>query len=168
VLHVGGTARFSYLRRRDVRRTSGGVEVRRSDAIGPFMRLCAAHLARRHAVRPVHSEAEMVRLADRFPDNIQLYVASHGGETICGIVIYRNVACTRMQYVGLSPAGEELGAEAAIIDHLLRHVLAAGSWFDLGTSDDPATGSLNGGLFRYKESLGARAVGQATYRLRLG
>ena len=29
---------------------------------------------------------------------------------------------------------------------------------DLGTSSDPATGALNGSLYRYKESLGARAV----------
>jgi hypothetical protein len=166
MLRVAGPSRFSVNRRGDLKRCLlAEVEVKRSWAIAAFMRLCADHLARRHSTKPVHSEAEMTRLADRFPDNIQLYLAERRGETVGGMVIYRNAACSRPQYLGLSAAGEELGAEAAIFDHLLRRVLTAGSWLDLGTSNDPASGAINDGLYRYKEGLGARAVRQATYRL---
>jgi hypothetical protein len=168
LLRAGPAAPFSVNRRKDLKRCRlAEVEVKRSSAIAAFMRLCAGHLQRRHSTKPVHSAAEMVRLADRFPENIQLYTAKRRGETIGGMVMYRNDACSRLQYVGLSAAGEELGAEAAIVDHILRRVLKPGSWLDLGTSNDPATGALGEGLYRYKESLGARAVEQTTYRLSL-
>jgi hypothetical protein len=166
MLRAGTNNPFSRNRNRDLKRFGeAGLAVKQSCDFRRFMRLCTDNLGKRHSARPVHTESEMAMLAARFSEHIQLYTVERESEFLGGVVIYRNRACTRSQYLAQSAAGQKLGVLAAIYDHLLSTVLAPGDWFDLGSSIDPTTTSLNEGVHLYKESLGARAVQQVTYRM---
>jgi hypothetical protein len=167
-LRAGHLEQFSENRREDLARGArAGLTLRRSDEFAGFMMRCAAYLKRRHGARPVHSEQEMVLLAQRFPDNIQLYVVERAGEMLAGLVLYRHGACARLQYFAEATDDVPRGAVGQLYGHLLGEVLPADSWLDFGHSHDPA-GQFNEGVHLFKESFGARTVSLATYRLEAG
>ncbi len=116
-----------------------GLTLRRSFDFAAYMVLCEDYLWRRRAAKPVHSGGELERLAARFPDNIQLYVVERGSDTEGGVVIYRNAACARSQYLAQSASGQRARIIPAIYDHILNSVLPQGTMFDFGHSTDPAT-----------------------------
>jgi hypothetical protein len=156
---------FSMNRRQDVKRfAKSALAVSRSYDFPAFMELCAAHLWRSHAARPVHTVEEIARLAARFPDFIQLYAVHRETEMIAGIVVYRNSGCAKIQYIAQSEPAEQLGALAAIYEHILDRALARGVWLEFGHSVDPR-GFVNEGVHAYKESLGARTVQIRDYEL---
>jgi hypothetical protein len=142
-----------------------GVSVAESDRVEEYMLLVAEVLRARHDVEPVHSPDEMRLLADRFRGQIRLFTATREGELIGGCLIYETPAVAHLQYSVVGPAGREIHAGDAIIDHLLGDVFAA-KWFDFGISND-GPGALNRGLMRNKESFGARAVVYDQYVLEL-
>lgn len=169
VVPAGRPALYSQYLRRDVMRfTRKDLAVRRSFDFARFMTLCESYLWRRRGVKPVHTGDELERLANRFPDNIALYVVEQGPEIAGGLVVYRNAACARSQYLAQSPLGQKLRVMPAIYDHVLNNVLAAGAMFDFGHSIDPATGLNDENLYTYKEKFGARTIQISTYELPIG
>ena len=76
--------------------------------------------------------------------------------------------CYRLQYKGSSEEGFALHASDLIEDYLIREYGQAGRWLDFGTSMVPESHELDHTLVQYKESFGARAVLQNTYRLETG
>jgi hypothetical protein len=166
VVPAGMPALFSGNRRYDVKRfLREGLAVKRSFDFSRFMSLCESYLLRRRGIRPVHTGEELERLANRFPDNIALYVVEHGSEMAGGLVIYLNATCTRSQYLAQSASGQKLGVMSTIYDHVLNKVLTKGTMFDFGHSTDPATGSHDKQLHMYKESFGARTILISSYQL---
>jgi hypothetical protein len=169
VVPAGRPALYSQYLRRDVRRFAGkSLTLRRSFDFDGFMTLCEQYLWRRRGIRPVHSRDELERLANRFPDNIALYVAEQDSEIAGGAVVYHNATCARGQYIGQSPLGQKLRVMPAIYDHILNNVLAAGTMFDFGHSIEPATGLNDENLHTYKEKFGARTIHIASYELPIG
>lgn len=142
-----------------------GLTLRRSFDFAGYMALCADYLWRRRGVKPVHGGEELERLAARFPENILLYVVERGADIEAGLVVYRNAACARSQYIAQSPFGQEARIVPAIYDHVLNDVLPKGTMFDFGHSADPVTGSLDEKLHIYKESFGARTIQLSSYEL---
>ena len=169
VVATGMPGLYSHEVRRVVKRFArAGLTLRRSFDFAGYMKLCEDYLWRRRGAKPVHSGEELERLAARFPDNIQLYVVERGSDIEGGVVIYRNAACARSQYVAQSPFGQEARIIPAIYDHVLNSVLSKGTMFDFGHSADPATGLLDEKLHAYKESFGARTIQLSSYELSIG
>jgi hypothetical protein len=156
---------FSMNRRQDVKRfNKSSLTVSRSYDFPAFMKLCAGHLWRSHAARPVHTVEEIAGLAARFPNFIRLYAVHREAEMIAGIIVYCNSCCAKIQYVAQSEPAKRLGALAAIYEHVLHRALARGIWVELGHSVDPR-GFVNDGVHAYKESLGGRTVQIRDYEL---
>jgi hypothetical protein len=142
-----------------------GVVVAEDDAIEEFMELEAAQLIERHGVHPVHTGAEMRRLADAFPANIRLHTAREGGALVGGMIVYESDRVAHAQYIATTHRGREVCALDAIVDHLLSRVYAKKAWFDFGISSESAGTVLNEGLIANKESYGARGVVHDFYLL---
>jgi hypothetical protein len=166
VAPVGTPVRYSPEIRRVVKRfATAGLTLRRSFNFAAFIAHCETYLWRRRGARPVHTGAELERLAALFPDNILLYVVERNSNFEGGLVIYRNAACARAQYVAQTTFGQEAQIMPAIYDHVSTKVLPTGTMFDFGPSTDPATGLLDESLHWYKESFGARTILLSSYQL---
>lgn len=135
-----------------------GVTVGRSRDFGAFMHLQREVLQRRYDARPVHTTEELELLADRFPDEITLHVATVEGRLVAGVVMYETPVVARTQYIAVSEEGRATHALDKIVDELLGSYRGRKRWWDFGTSTLNAEGGLNEALIRNKESYGARTV----------
>jgi len=163
----GARPAYSAERRRAVRRAAQeAIELGESDRIEDFMALVAGVLAERHDAEPVHTAAEMRRLANQFPGRIRLFTATAAGEVVAGVLVYQTPMVAHAQYIANGARGRELRAGDALFDHLITEVYAD-RWFDFGISNE-RSGELNAGLMRNKEGYGARAVVFDRYVVELG
>lgn len=165
-MKIGCGPGFRASRRREVTRARNAeVVVSQSDEIAPFMGVLNECLTDRYATTPVHSLEEMSLLHARFPENIQAWTAKINGRIAAGLMLYRDCPCTRVQYAASTAEGRACSALDLIYHHIIRNVLSAGSWLDLGASMRPGDGLLNESLMFYKESLGSRTLLYRTYVL---
>ncbi|HEV7425538.1 MAG TPA: GNAT family N-acetyltransferase, partial [Thermoanaerobaculia bacterium] len=132
-----------------------------------FMRVEEQNLLERHNTAPVHSAAELMMLAERFPDNIKLFVAAAGGELAAGVVVYETAQVAHAQYIASTPAGREICALDVLVDHVVRDVYRDKPFFDFGISTEQQGRYLNVGLNQNKESHGGRATVYDWYRIDL-
>lgn len=126
--------------------------------------LLASTLQRRHGVEPVHSLAEIGRLAASFP---QLEVLggwgpadARGRRTLhAGIVLFHYDGVTHTQYLASAPEGFESRAQHAVLEQAIGDARRRGQrWFSFGTCTTEGGAVLNEGLVRHKEMFGARTT----------
>ena len=156
------------LRKIELARKSG-VVVCPSQAFNVFWPVLKANLMHIHGVKPVHSLAEIERLAVAFPDNIHLHLAqgSQGssGDVLAGVITYVSDEVAHAQYIAASEEGRTCGALDLLFAHLLEKTYAKKCYFDFGISNENAGRHLNVGLIEQKEGFGARAVVHDQYEL---
>ncbi|MDX6583437.1 MAG: hypothetical protein QOI10_2621 [Solirubrobacterales bacterium] len=143
------------------------IEVGPSDDFDGFMALQEEVLRSRYDAEPVHASDELALLASRFPGAITLHTARVAGRLVAGVVVYRTEIVAHAQYIAANEEGRETHALDKLLDGLIAADQGSSRWWDFGTSNDRATGSLNEALIRNKESYGARAVVYDQYLLDL-
>ncbi|WP_117190687.1 GNAT family N-acetyltransferase [Rhizobium terrae] len=129
-----------------------------------YWQVLAEVLARRHSRSPVHTCSEIRMLADRFPDNIKLFVAKKDDATVAGVVMFETEHVAHAQYIAAGSRGQELAALDAIFDHLIGHYAGSKRYFDFGISTEQEGRHLNTGLADYKHEWGAGCVVYDTYQ----
>ncbi len=151
------------------RARQSGIIVERGAHVPEFMTLLTEHLSARYGGKPVHTAEELKLLMDRFPENISLHVARQEGTLVGGVVLYKNDAVIRTQYIASSPAGFETGAVSLILEELITNATTSSTeYFDLGTSHVPGPAhEIHHGLLHFKEMLGARIVTYDVFRIDL-
>lgn len=142
----------------------GQLSVSRSNDFDAFMAIEERVLRDKYALTPVHTAAEMRLLADRFPENIKLFVATLDGRLLGGVIIYETMHVAHAQYIAATDEGKDACALDSILDFLIRDCYAGVRYFDFGVSTEK-TGRLNIDLLRNKESYGARAIVYDTYEV---
>jgi Acetyltransferase (GNAT) domain len=142
----------------------GQLSVSRSDDFDAFMAIEERVLREKYALTPVHTAAEIRLLADRFPENIKLFVATAGERLLGGVIMYETRHVAHAQYIAATDEGKNTCALDCILDFLIRDCYAGVRYFDFGVSTEK-TGRLNTDLLRNKESYGARAVVYDTYEV---
>ncbi|MCR4918452.1 MAG: GNAT family N-acetyltransferase [Prevotella sp.] len=143
---------------------SNGITVCQSDDYAAFWPVLADNLWSCHHARPVHTLEEIKLLHQRFPDNIQLWVAhSADGLLVAGTVVYVSGGTVHCQYISASPLGKQLHAVDALLRHILTEAYHDKALFDLGTSNIPGGHELHTSLIFQKEGFGGRAVCYDTY-----
>ena len=158
--------RWQNRRLRGLKRARGlGLNVSRSNDWPSYWRLLATCLDERHGATPVHSLPEIATLAERFPDNIQLYVGHNGDALVGGVVIYVSHTVAHVQYIATNSEGRSSGILDLLFAYLLDDVFADKPYFDFGSSMGESGNSLNVGLAAHKEGFGARTVIQDTYAI---
>jgi hypothetical protein len=144
---------------------SHNIVVKRSFDFKAFMKILGEVLLERHGARPVHGVNEIIRLAERFPDNIKLFASFKEDSMLAGSVIFESKNVAHAQYAADSNEGWAIGALDLVFDYLIVECYKNKEFFDFGGSTENLGQVLNGGLLRHKEGFGARAVMHDFYRL---
>jgi hypothetical protein len=153
-------------RMRTIRKAkSHNLVVRRSFDFKTFMKIEGEVLLERQGVRPVHRANEIVRLAERFPDNIKLFASFREDSMLAGSIIFESKNVAHAQYAADSDEGWDLGALDLVFDYLITECYKNKKFFDFGCSTENFGQVLNGGLLRHKEGFGARSIMQDSYQL---
>lgn len=157
---------FSTLRKRGAKQAQkNGLVVKESNDFETFMQIEEQVLSTRHGVKAVHTAMELRTLANRFPENVQLYAAYREGTMLGGVVIYASRNVAHAQYISASDEGKKASALDLILDWLINERYADKNYFDFGISTESEGRYLNLGLIGNKEGFGARATVHDFYRL---
>ena len=133
-----------------------------------FWQILTQVLQEQHHTLPVHSLSEIRLLAQRFPEQIQLYTVHGLGKCLAGCVTFNSQEVVHVQYISSSDTGKEYGA----LDYLFHQLIADSQkngkhYFDFGISTEQGGEWLNEGLLFQKEGFGGRAVCYDCYDVRL-
>jgi hypothetical protein len=156
------------LRLRFMRRArTAGARVEATDAFDRFWPVLERNLLERHRTKPVHSLAEISYLAERFPEDIVLFVCARCDDVLAGAVVYLSPNVCHVQYSADSPEGRRLGAKDLVFAEVIARFSSTHRWIDFGISTEREGRFLNEGLIGYKEGFGGRAVNYDFYELRI-
>jgi hypothetical protein len=144
---------------------SHNIVVKRSFDFRTFMKIEEEVLLERHGIKPVHRVDEIMRLAERFPNNIKLFASFKEDSMLAGSIIFESKNVAHAQYAADSNRGWDMGALDLVFDYLINEYYKNIKFFDFGSSTENLGQVLNGGLIRHKEGFGARAVMQDFYQL---
>lgn len=160
--------KFAKGKREGVRKAGrAGLLVRDSDDFSAFFAIGRAVMRDRHNLQPVHSDAEMMLLAGRFPEQICLHGAFAGERMLAGAIVYRFAASAHIQYMYNSDEGLSVGALDIVINHLVNERYAGLRYLSFGVSTENSGYHLNEGLAHQKEMFGARTVVHDFYEMDL-
>ena len=151
--------RFSESRRGGIKKAhKEEVNVQRSTVFDDFWKILTSNLEARHGNKPAHAVEEIKLLASRFPENIQLFVATVADEIVAGVVIYLVGNVAHVQYIAANEIGKSVGALDMLFDHLINKVFVNITVFDFGHSNEQNGIFLNEQLIFQKEGFGGRGV----------
>jgi hypothetical protein len=162
--------RYSYQerRKRAIKKSiKEKVVVMPSEEYDEFWKVLIEVLAIYHKTMPVHSVSEIKLLAERFKNNIKLFVAKQAGKIIAGTVIFENEHIVHAQYLVSSERGRLIGALDVVLDYLITERYKDKVYFDFGISNEQQGRFLNTGLIAQKEGFGARAVVHDFYEINI-
>ncbi|MDE5814045.1 MAG: GNAT family N-acetyltransferase [Muribaculaceae bacterium] len=158
---------FNTQQKRHLKKASAfNLWIRETDDVAEFMTLLKECLSERHGAAPVHSEAELQMLKDRFPRGIRIFLAGTGSHPEAAVCIYDTNSVAHCQYIATSGSGRENGTLTYLFHHLIQNVFFSHRYFDFGTSNEDAGRVLNAGLLHQKTGLGGRGVSYSIFRLK--
>lgn len=154
-------------KRRIKKALNENVFISKSNDLGGFWEILETNLITRHQVKPVHTLSEIQLLANRFPDNIQLFVAYLDNELVGGVLIFISQTTIHTQYIAASPEGKRCGALDLTVDHLIDKYHNSHQFLSLGVSSNRKTQTINKGLKEWKEGFGAKDFPHCIYTIDL-
>ena len=122
-------------------------------------------MSKYHSATPVHTADEIKLLANRFPENIKLYVAYKNNEMLAGVLVYITPNVVHTQYIANSDMGRQCGALDIVMDYLINNCYSEKEYFDFGISTENEGLFLNEGLISQKQEFGGRAIAYDFYEL---
>lgn len=138
------------------------------DSLHAYWEVLTDVLRTYHHTTPVHTEAEMRLLMERFPKQIRLWtVRGEGDAVVAGCVVFVTREVAHIQYIAASEEGRVMGALDLLFRHLILQAYADMAYIDFGISTEHAGRDLNEGLIFQKEGFGGRAVCYDTYTIDL-
>ena len=135
-----------------------GVRIEETENYLPFWKILSDNLKERYGLQPVHTQEEIELLHHRFPEQIRLYVAKAGTETIGGCVLYVADRVVHSQYIAANRQGRELHALDWLFDKVVEQALENHEFFDFGISTENQGTYLNKQLIYQKEGFGGRGI----------
>lgn len=156
-------------RRRSLKKALKTVVVSSEMALLPQLwSVLQGNLERKHGARPVHSLEEIMLLAERFPQEIQIRCAVAGGVVVAGVLLFLSANVWHAQYIASSEAGYAVSALDAVFDAIIVEASAQGArYFDFGISNEDGGRVLNEGLYGFKTEFGGGGMVHEFYELTL-
>jgi hypothetical protein len=164
-IYIPDELRFNENRRRGIKKAKD-IEVKQSFDFDTYMAIVENLLLEKYGVKPTHTAEEIKLLAERFPNNIKLFVGYRENRMVAGVIIFEYTNVARAQYIASNEEGREFSALDKIFDFLINKVYVSKRYFDFGTVT-PKEKVLNANLMRYKEGFGARAIIQNIYEIEI-
>jgi hypothetical protein len=146
-----------------------GVRVSEStDQLPAFWEVLEENLSRRHGATPVHSLEEILLIAELFPGQVRLLVATLEESVIGGAVLFESPHVSHVQYNAVNEQGREVSALDAVFERCIEEAESAGRrFFDFGISTEAEGQELNEDLYRFKFEFGGGGVAHEFYELAL-
>ncbi len=145
-----------------------GLVVTENEDFADYWQLLETLLKERYDAEPVHTLAEITRLARLMNGRIILHeVRDNEGVLLGGAVIYLTDMVAHAQYIAASPEGKDVGALHLLFCELMKIYRGRVRYFDFGTSNEAHGQYLNSGLIRWKRAFGATGVSYTTFSLEL-
>lgn len=167
-IYIPKKLKYHEQRRRAIRKGyCSNYDLQESSKYTEYMEVMDRVLVKYHGIHPVHNANELIELANKFPDNIKLYVAEQNGKIIAGTVVFIQSEVVHTQYLANSDVGRTTGALDCLIDWLVTDVYKDKLWFDFGIANEQQGWFLNTGLANQKEGFGARAVVHDFYKIQI-
>lgn len=168
-LRSGHLAPHSPNRPRGERRAlRAGYTVSETDSLTELWPIVEQSLYSKYGLKPVHTQAEISLLRDRFPQHIRVFVASLGGTIHGGIVVYETSMVAHSQYSHATAQGKASGVVDLLYQHVIRYYATQRPdirYFDFGISNEEQGHYLNASLISYKEDYGGRGAVYKTWVL---
>jgi hypothetical protein len=155
--------------RRNIRKAmKAGVTVDYSTDLAAFHKILADLLMSRYNTQPVHTLAELEKLAAAFPENIRLLLAYQDGVAVAGSLLYITETVVHAQYIAASEQGKACDALSVLFDRAISESAAMGKrYFDFGTCNEQRGLYLNEGLVRQKNGFGGRGIAYPSFLIKL-
>ena len=141
-----------------------GVRIGQTEDYHSFWHILSNNLRERYGLNPVHTVEEIELLHQRLPENIRLFVAKEGQQTIGGCVLYVTGRVVHSQYIAASPRGRELHALDLLFEEVIAQSLKNHAYFDFGISTEKQGTYLNQQLIYQKEGFGGRGICYEWYK----
>ena len=141
-----------------------GVRIEQTEDYHSFWHILSNNLRERYGLNPVHTVEEIELLHQRLPENIRLFVAKEGQQTIGGCVLYVTGRVVHSQYIAASPRGRELHALDLLFEEVIAQSLKNHAYFDFGISTEKQGTYLNQQLIYQKEGFGGRGICYEWYK----
>lgn len=133
-----------------------------------FWEVLSGKLSRRHGVSPVHTVEEMLELASKFPNKIELAVGFYNSKVVAGTVLFKTRLSTHAQYGACNEEGSETGALDYVIENCITNALNENKrYFNFGISNEQEGTILNEGLHQFKMKFGGGGIVHEFYRIKL-
>lgn len=161
-------AKFKPAHRTAVRKAEkSGVRVERSNNLPAFYNILEQNLSIRHGVQPTHTLEELDRLAQIFPDRINLFAAFLEKQMIAGVVNFCvSDSVVLAFYISHDESFQKYRPINLLFYHIFDWAISKGyKVFDFGiftVNEEP-----NLGLARFKENFGASGIFRDTLAIRL-
>lgn len=167
VLDLSAPYRFSTNRKRQIKKAvDEGLEVIETPDLTDFWtEILMPNLQKKHAVKPVHSLAEITLLKFRFPQFIRQFNVYRSGILLAGTTIFDTGTAVHCQYIAAKEGKSEAGALDFLYQNLIRDVFSHYRWFDFGSSNEAGGKKLNAGLSFWKQTFGAGVMTQDFYEV---
>ncbi|PKP44334.1 MAG: FemAB family protein [Bacteroidetes bacterium HGW-Bacteroidetes-13] len=139
-----------------------------SDFIPYWNQVLTPVLEKQYGAKPVHSLDEITLLAQKFPENIQLYQVVYNQVCVAGIVLFIHKKTVKSQYSAVNEVGKKVRALDYLYLFLIKKFQAEGfHYFDLGHANKSEGFDFEANLANYKKELGGRPVNADCYLLNL-
>ncbi len=158
---------FSKDRKQCVRRgEKAQLTIREETDFAPFWeQILRPNLEKKHQANPVHSEAEITLLQQKFPENIRHFNVYHNDKLVAGTTVFVTETVAHPQYISGDASKNELGSLDFLYDYLIHTVFKNKHFFDFGPSHEDNGRTINEGILFWKESFGAKTTTQDYYEL---
>lgn len=164
-IHLAHPLKWNRDRKYGINRCAkNGIEIKQSTDFAAFWQVLDDNLMNKYGAKPVHSLQEIELLHQRFPHDIQLYVACKDNMVLGGTVLYLTPNVVHTQYISASPEGKQLRTLDGLFHFLLHQSWDEQQYFDFGTSTLQDGHLLNASLIHQKEGFGGRAICYDTYQ----
>ncbi|MFW6110444.1 MAG: peptidoglycan bridge formation glycyltransferase FemA/FemB family protein [Thermoproteota archaeon] len=146
-----------------------GISVKQSDKFRRYWTILKEDLRGRHGATPTHSLQEIKKLKTLFPDRIRLFASFLEDELIAGVVVFVcNSKVIQAFYIAQDYEYQKYRPTNAVINEVMKWGKNQGyDYLTLGISTERGGEEINWGLFRFKESFGARGVLRTVYSLKV-
>lgn len=123
------------------------------------------NLDKKHNAKPVHTFEEMIRLQQKFPENIRHFNVYHEDKIVAGSTVFITDNVAHPQYISGNEQKNELGSIDFLYNYLIAEVFAGKNFFDFGPSHEDNGRKINEGILFWKESFGAKTTVQDYYEV---
>ena len=142
------------------------IEIKEENDYNSFWnKLLIPNLKERFGVNPVHSCAEIEKLATSFPENILLFNAYQDSVLKAGVVIFLTDNVAHFQYSSGGNDRNDTAALDILFDFIIQKY-AYKKYVSFGSCSEDNGLKLNEGLAYWKESFGAKATVQSFHRFK--